>query len=452
MSVDNRGTEIGEWERLPDVCLLHIFKYLPDYDRSKAALVCHHWHNMMRLPCLWRYRSFYFTGRVSRYKQSEYNVAVGYAKNLGVFLESLKVTVSPPQSVALAERLILTICGLLVTLVRVKAQLKSLSIERLQLDRSAWGQGLRNNLVDNLIFFLSAGSSRLKVICLNKIQISIPQGLNLLSAIIQNQSRLYPLCSLYSLDLRSFFSVTVPNHIIPKMYSMLQELRGLSHLYLSYSCLSDDLLRSLSQSNREKRSSRGRGGNILQSLSLYCSRNEPHQQVVCGYLWANLVSNCLDLKVSITVDQIMDTQQLARILLPDIPLVAFSMTAFYTVDPNTSAKPLLHNLLPCYRHSLQNLKLDLNNQSETLDDELVALVDVCECLVDLSVWAFLDVLTVGRVLQIRLTKRMSLNNIRMTILTMTENIVGKEEQLVEVLSPFSYPPQLKFSAAVCPLT
>lgn len=118
MSVDNRGTEIGEWERLPDVCVLHIFKYLPDYDRSKAALVCHHWHNMMRLPCLWRYRSFYFTGRVSRYKQSEYNVAVGYAKNLGVFLESLKVTVSPPQSVVLAERLILTICGLLVTLVR----------------------------------------------------------------------------------------------------------------------------------------------------------------------------------------------------------------------------------------------------------------------------------------------------------------------------------------------
>uniref|UniRef100_A0A3B3Y518 F-box domain-containing protein n=1 Tax=Poecilia mexicana TaxID=48701 RepID=A0A3B3Y518_9TELE len=32
------------WEMLPDVCLLHIFKYLSDGDRSRASLVCHHCH------------------------------------------------------------------------------------------------------------------------------------------------------------------------------------------------------------------------------------------------------------------------------------------------------------------------------------------------------------------------------------------------------------------------
>uniref|UniRef100_A0A3B5MWG6 F-box domain-containing protein n=1 Tax=Xiphophorus couchianus TaxID=32473 RepID=A0A3B5MWG6_9TELE len=42
------GTLIDIFNMLPDVCLLHIFKYLSDGDRSRASLVCHHWHKIMR--------------------------------------------------------------------------------------------------------------------------------------------------------------------------------------------------------------------------------------------------------------------------------------------------------------------------------------------------------------------------------------------------------------------
>lgn len=119
MHLDSHGTEeIGEWKMLPDICLLHIFKYLSDGDRSKAALVCHNWHNIMRLPCLWRSRSFHLSGRLSKYKQSEYLAAVGYVDSLGVFLESLEVTVCPPRSIGLAQRLHNIICGMLTALVR----------------------------------------------------------------------------------------------------------------------------------------------------------------------------------------------------------------------------------------------------------------------------------------------------------------------------------------------
>uniref|UniRef100_A0A3B3UKP4 F-box protein 39 n=1 Tax=Poecilia latipinna TaxID=48699 RepID=A0A3B3UKP4_9TELE len=393
--------EIGEWEMLPDVCLLHIFKYLSDGDRSRASLVCHHWHKIMRLPCLWRCRSFHLSGRLSKYKQSEHLSAVSYADNLGVFLESLEVTVCPPRSVVLAQRLHNTICGLLNTLVRVQAPLKSLSIVRLELDRSSWGQGLRNTLVNKLIYFLLEGPSRLKNICLIRIRTETQQGLELLSAIVQNQRNLSPFCSLSSLDLRGFFSATVPNQLNRSIPQTLQKLQGLTHLALSYSWLSDELLLALSEN-----------GNFLESFSLYCTQNEPHQQVVYGYSWATLVSSSPDLKVRLTLEQIVDTHELVRILLPEIPLVEYNMTAFYSIDENCSAKPLLQTILPWYRHSLQNLTLDLSNCSESLDDELLELVNVCECLVDLRVWAFLEISTVSRLLHIRMTKRMSLNKIK----------------------------------------
>ncbi|MEQ2214358.1 hypothetical protein XENOCAPTIV_002735 [Xenoophorus captivus] len=180
MRVDSCGTEkIGQWEMLPDTCLLHIFKYLSDDERSKAALVCHHWHNIMRMPCLWRCRSFHFSGRRSL-KPPEYVAAKGYAENLGVFLESLEVTVSPPRSMVVAQRLHSTICALL-----------------------------------------------------------------------------------------------------------------------------------------------------------------------------NALVSCPDLKVILTVEQVIDSQQLVRILLPEIPIMVYNMTAFYSPDENWNAKPLLRNMLPCYRHSLQ---------------------------------------------------------------------------------------------------
>uniref|UniRef100_M4A8C8 F-box domain-containing protein n=1 Tax=Xiphophorus maculatus TaxID=8083 RepID=M4A8C8_XIPMA len=391
------GSTDSEWEMLPDVCLLHIFKYLSDGDRSRASLVCHHWHKIMRLPCLWRWRSFHLSGRLSKYKQSEHLSAVGYADNLGVFLESLEVTVCPPRSVVLAQRLHNTICGLLNTLVRVQAPLKTLSIIRLELDRSSWvspESGLFPNSFD-------------------------PQGLELLSAIVQNQRSLSPLCGLSSLDLRGFFSVTVPNHLNRNIPQMLQKLQGLTHLALSYSWLSDELLLALSESIRARR-------------------------VVYGYSWATLVSSCPDLKVRLTVEQVVDTQQLARILLPEIPLVEYNMTAFYSTDEICSAKPLLQTMLPWYRHSLQNLTLDLSNCSESLDDELLELVNVCESLVDLRVWAFLEISTVGRLL------KQGDIPLQVRIYTTVENIEEQEDQLMEILSPFCYPPELQFLAVICP--
>lgn len=58
------------------------------------------------------------------------------------------------------------------------------------------------------------------------------------------------------------------------------------------------------------------------------------------------------------------------------------------------------------------MTLDLSNCSEPLDEELLKLVKVCNRLEQIRVWAFLEISTVEKLLQIRLTEKTLLNKIR----------------------------------------
>ncbi|XP_034746818.1 F-box only protein 39-like [Etheostoma cragini] len=435
---------VSSWGSLPDVCLRHVYRFLTDRDRRNADLVCHHWHNVMRSPSLWRFRFFHFNGRLSKYRQSESSSAVDYVRSLGVYLEQLEVCVCPPRRSLVARRLEQTIRGLFSELTRVNAPLKSLYLMRLGLDQPSWTLELRNSLVECLILFLRRGASRLTFVCLSGMRISMNQGLEVLSVLAQSQRGSFPRCS--SLDLKGFFSRELQVHHNSEVPRILRYLQGLTDLSLSYSCLSDELLIALQHRKRG-----WRDVTYLQTFSLHCTLNEPHEQVVCGCSWATLASSCPGLKVKLTVDQIIDTNKLAGILLPEIPLTEYSMTAFYSPDQNWSTLPLLCCMLPRYRHSLQNLCLDLSNCNESLDEELLELVKVCEHLEQLRIWAFLEISTVQRLLHFRLTKKSSLNQIRVRVYSINEETKEQEDQLKELLSSYLHlPPELDFFAKVYP--
>ncbi|XP_070773766.1 F-box only protein 39-like [Enoplosus armatus] len=454
MEEDNEGHECSSerarcWGSLPDVCLRHMFGLLSDRDRRSAELVCHHWHNVMRSPSLWRSRFFCFSGRLSKFRQSEYCSAVTYARSLGVYLEKLEVCVCPPRRSLVAQRLEQAISGLFLELTSVRAPLRSLSLIGLELDRSSWTLRLRTALVDCLVGFLRRGSSNLTSVCLKGMRNNMNQGLELLSALSDSQ---HQRCSISSLDLEDYFSGDVPVYLNPNMPHVLHQLQGLTDLSLSYPCLSNELLTALQHRRRGPRQNSSRDGKTLQTFSLHCALNEPHQQLVCGGSWATLASSCPGLKVKLTVDEVINTNCLARILLPEIPLTEYTMTALYSPDEDCSAKPLLCDLLPRYRRSLQCLTLNLGNCSESLDEELLELVKVCEHLEQLRVWAFLEIRTVERLLHIRLTQRRLLNMIRVRIYSATNDTDEQKDQLEEILSSHLHlPPDLEFYAVVFPL-
>uniref|UniRef100_A0A3Q1KBJ2 F-box domain-containing protein n=1 Tax=Anabas testudineus TaxID=64144 RepID=A0A3Q1KBJ2_ANATE len=422
----------SSWESLPDVCLRCLFTFLSDRDRRSAALVCHHWHNVMRSPSLWRCRYFHFSGRLSKFRQSEYCSAVTYARYLGVYLERLEVCVCPPRRSLVAQRLEQVISG-------VRAPLHSLSIVKLELDRPAWTPGLRNSLINSLIRFIQKVGSKLSSICLSRMRNNTFQGLELLSALSNSQSRFSPRYCISSLGLEGFFSSATYVHLNSDMPCILRNLRGLTDLRLSYSCVSDQLLIALH-----------RDGSPLQKLSLHCALNEPHQQLVSGDSWEALASSCPDLQIKFTVDQIINTDCLARMLLREIPLTEYGMTAFYSPDVTWSAKPVLSNLLPQYRRSLQFLTLDLTNCSEDLDEELLELVKVCKRLEQLRIWAFLEIRTVERLLT-HTTCYCGHYVFQVRIYSVNEDTSEEEDQLEDMLSSYRHlPPELQFYAILCP--
>ncbi|XP_028274934.1 F-box only protein 39-like [Parambassis ranga] len=443
---DDSGSEtMSGWMLLPHVCLQHVFRFLSNVDRVSAALVCHHWHKVMRSASLWRTYCIHFNGPFPKF-----NYAVGYIRHLGAHLHRLDVSVCPPQRSIVARRISHSIIRLFSELIRVNPTLHSLTLVRLELDRHAWTSKQRNSLVGCLIDFLHRSSSKLTFVSLNSMHNNMTQGLPTLQALLNADRRSYPQCYISSLDLVNFFSPTVIVHRNPTVAHILGKLRGLTNLTLSYSCLSDELLIALQQRHTEQSQTSSRNGITLQTLTLHCYENEPHQQVVCGDLWASLASTCPDLRVKFRVNHVTNTDELIRMLQPGIPMAEYVTSAYCFVEDDWSAKPLLRDLLPQYRYTLQRLNLHLYNRHESLDEELLLLVKKCECLEQLRLSAFLDIQTVEELLHIRMTLRTSLNYIRVRIYTSDTNTRDREEQLEQILNSHPHlPHELKFFTSFC---
>ncbi|XP_067113783.1 F-box only protein 39-like [Osmerus mordax] len=447
------------WGFLPSVCLWRLFWWLRDRDRMCANLVCRHWHAVMHSPSLWRFRRFHLSGRLTRFRRSEPLTTLTYARHLGGYLETLEVCVSSPHSSMVARRLQYTLCGLLDELTRAGTRLRSLSLTGLELDRTGWPRAVRGSLVRCLAHFFRRGASQLGSVSLKGARTSLRQGMQLLSALSHSQQHQYlrgrP--GISSLDLDDFFSGPLPVHLHPSLPLALHSLRGLSSLGLSYSCVSDELLQALGQ-NGWGHGRRGRGygwareRGILQSLRLRCHVNEAHSQVVCDSSWEGLVERCPGLEVQLHVEQVVNTDRLGRVLLPQVPLTDYSMTSCYFTESDWSAKPVLSEMLPQYWDRLQHVTLDLNNCHESLDEELLELVEVCVCLQHLKVWAFLEINTVEQLLQARLEKRTSLNTLKVRIYSVSDDNQEEEEELEEVLCRYTHlTAVLHFSASIHPI-
>ncbi|XP_034539781.1 F-box only protein 39-like isoform X2 [Notolabrus celidotus] len=273
-----RNSSAGGWGSLPDLCLHNVFVFLEDQDRRSADLACRHWHHVMRSPSLWRFHIFNFSGRQGKYMQSEYYSAMAYASSLGSYLETMEVCVVPPRKSYVAHRLEQAISGLLSELTRVRAPIRSISITRLDLDRTSWKKSLRNSLVKRVTDFLQRGDARITSVSLNGMRNHLAHGLDLLSALTNSQRRSSPRGFISSLDLRGFFSSSVHVNTNPQVPYILSQLKGLTDLSLSYSYLSDEVLTALQHRPQGQRRHPSRDGNPLERLALHCSCYEYHRQ------------------------------------------------------------------------------------------------------------------------------------------------------------------------------
>ncbi|KAL0596976.1 F-box only protein 39 [Plecturocebus cupreus] len=391
------------WASLPDVCLCRVFWWLGDRDRSRAALVCRKWNQMMYSADLWRYRTITFSRRPSRVHASEFESALWYIKKFGRYLERLEVKFLYPCNAVLTKKFQITMRGLLSCLSKSNNRLKSLSIQHLELDRLVWKDSIRSSFVRSLSFFLKKMGKHLDYLNLKGARLTVEQGCHVLNSLsyMRNEN------VISALNIEDYFSHHLAVYSSPQFKKTMSTFHSLVSLTLNYNCVSDELLENLCENN----------ASTLWTINIKCHIHDPHGQVIWGMSWAKLARQATNLKVNFFFERIMTYERLSRILLQEIPVRSLSMRSCYFSDPDWSMRPTLTDLLPTFRYTLQKLTFEFNNNHESLDDELHVLILSCRKLFYFKIWAFLDVSFVEKILKSQEEGQCALRTFKVRIYT-----------------------------------
>ncbi|KAM6416890.1 F-box only protein 39-like [Pluvialis apricaria] len=421
---DASEPEQSPWAHLPDVCLRRVFHWSDDRDRSQAALVCKKWNWAMHSGSLWRSRTITFYGRPSREDTLELQSALWYVRKFAKYLEHLEVKLRNPYSTALTRKFQVTMRGLLSHLAKHNSHLVSLSIEYLGLDRLVWQNVVRARFLKNFAAFLKRMSKRLHYLNLKGARVTLEEGCELLNSLscLSNEN------FLSEVNIEDFFSLHVPVYSSPLFHQTMSKFHRLAVLTFNYNCISDEVLNTLREHSAPS----------LRTLNIKCHIHDPHGQVVWGMSWANLAKRAPKLNVNFFFERVMRYDQLARILLAEIPVRSISLRSCYFRDPDWAMRPTLTTLLPAYWHVLQKLTLELSNEHEPLDDELLQLILACQKLFFLEVWAFLRVTFVERLLQNRAERKCVLTTIKVRIYTARQETREEDRLLRDMYRRFKY--------------
>ncbi|KAM6428904.1 F-box only protein 39-like [Rhynochetos jubatus] len=419
---DDSKPEQSFWTHLPDVCLRHVFHWLDDRDRSQAALVCKKWNWAMYSGSLWRKRTITFYGRPSRAHILELESALWHTKKFSKYLRHLEIKLLNPYNTAITKNFQGTIRDLLSHL--GNSHLVSLRIEHLQLNRLIWKNAVRAQFINNLATFLKRTGKQLDYLNLKGARVTLEEGCKLLNSLSCLTSKNF----ISKLNIEDFFSVQFAAYSSTLFHQTMSKFHSVVNLTFNYSCISDELLDIL----------REHSPHSLCTLNIKCHIHDPHEQVVCGTSWTNLVKRAPKLNVNFFFERLMKHNDLARILLAEIPVRSISLRSCYSSDPEWIMRPTLTSLLPAYWHVLQELTLELNNDHELLDDELLQLILACKRLLFLKVWAFLSVTFMERLLQNRAERKCILTTIKVRIYTTRQETSEDDQLLHGIYKKFKY--------------
>ncbi|XP_059937715.1 F-box only protein 39 [Mesoplodon densirostris] len=406
------------WATLPDVCLHRIFWWLGDKDRSRAALVCRKWNQMMYSADLWRYRTITFSGRPSRVHAYEYELALWYVKKFGHYLEHLEIKLLNPYNVVQTRKFQVTMQGLFSCLGRRNNRLKSLSIQHLELDRLVWRNNIRRMFMESLSLFLKKMGKHLDYLNLKGARLTVEQGCYILNSL----SCLRKESVVSELNIQDYFSHHLAVYSSPQFNKTMATFRNLESLTLNYNCISDELLENLCENNAD----------TLWTMNIKCHIHDPHRQVIWGMSWAKLARYATNLKVNFFFEQVTKYEHLARILLQEIPIRGIGLRNHSFSNPDWSMRPTLMDLLPTYRHTLQKLTVEFNNSHESLDEELHLLILSCRKLFYFKISAFLHVNFVEQILKSQEEGRCALRTLKVRIYTNRHEIREVDRTLREI--------------------
>ena len=252
----------SKWTSLPDVVLIEIFKYLPDRDRARAALVNEQWNRIFESPCLWRCRHFEMGGL--RALKNGYK-ACKFADSFGQHLQRLFITCSHPSyhTCKLFQKSIEEFFG---KLKERGTQLTEFELCRLELDRYWKYETPKEKLITTFSKFLRT-QQRIICIDLSSAQFPVAGGIRILDAIAHQSGSV-----MQDMLIEDFFHPRVTVFSIKKYQKVLGKYTNLKYLALNYNCFSEETIETLAKALRNK----------LEFLNIKIMRHDPHFP---PYIW-----------------------------------------------------------------------------------------------------------------------------------------------------------------------
>lgn len=419
---------IPPWDVLPHVALLNVFRYLPERDRLRAQLACRRWYHVIRgSACLWRDRSFRFSGRDPKdLTHGPYRFATHFVRVFGRYLRRLEFRLYSPISSGVCKKFQKAVKVALVNMTRKSTQhrLVELSLPLLQLDRAQW-MLYREDLCNVLARFFCQGRKTVERIYLRGARASWDDGYKVLYALSYSAGHV-----VRELDIEDFFtSGRQPIHEIRQFRDCFINMRQLREINLNYSYVSDDLLTVLAN-NLDR--------DALEYFFIKVSVHEDRGQIVPGWAWQRLRDQCPGMRVEMLFQRVMTFSDHFRILSPEIPLARLTFDGCYFADREWQMLPTISSILPYYRDTLERIYLDVPDTRELFEYELLTFMQQCSRLKHIKINAFITPRFLRNLLLSKQEGKCCFETLKMRIYVQNYDTTGEDREVDSIYNEFKH--------------
>ncbi|KAK6169783.1 hypothetical protein SNE40_020770 [Patella caerulea] len=340
------------WINLPEHIVVHIFSYLPFYQRCKCAQVCRSWLECFNQPFLWKTFTFqFYTELDKRY--------LNLLKQHGHHMRAVKIILDQHEKVNRENA-----CQVLEILTKTENQkVSSLTVEFNGENPLFYG-GLE--FIQSLKTFFNSDATNaglLTTVDLGGLWIDLTQ--ELLDVLSSN----HPNLRILNIQNRSLICKIHPDCLV----RLVGRCTNLTHLSLFYCSLSDEVLEALSDESRKP----------IQHLSIKCRRQEKYVKTLSPDAWTGLVKKSPNLKVTLIFDHNCLLQKVSSILCPEIPVSELRLETF------TMLFDEINMAASYYKHTLERLVLQTRGSKE-LEEALINIATRCQKLRSLLVYCVLS--------------------------------------------------------------
>ncbi|XP_041348760.1 F-box only protein 39-like [Gigantopelta aegis] len=385
------------WNYLPDTALIKIYLCLQDRWRVNMAVVCKNWNRVFASPCLWRTRYMDLGGYRAITAGEK---ACSFAQSHGAHLQYLYLTCNHPTFPSC--RIIQNTIDTFLKNIQA-AKLIHFELERLNMDTFWKFENLKGKVIGSFTRFFHR-QRHLKNFNMSDAHFSMPSGCRVLEAVGSASGS-----TIRSLCIEDFFQSRLAVYQDKRFRNAFFMFNSLSHLYVNYSCLCDEILEGMAANLTGK----------LRNISCRIYRTDPHFHRISSNAWEKLRSRCPMLSLDLWFEGIGMSSEIIPILVPEAPVREVHMWTGFDESADWRLNETLNHIATHHR-KIVLLAMELDNNNESIDHCLVRMLTRCKGMRSLFVNAVISVPIIDEICTLQANGQIDLHTFHVTSCGLSE--------------------------------